>query len=368
MNRSIYALALLALPVVTGACSSATDNEGETEGAVSSLTSGYTDLGDINRCAEDSTAPSLRNCGGQGGYSLLPGFDEGYTYLIVRSPNHKEFELDISSYVPHEGSTAFGPKAEWRGTFASPGQVNPKALIFRILHPTPQVPNKSTLLVAKLTPDAACIYASVDGNIAGGNEKARAEVARVDSVTCPTQTPPLDGTVTSEYTPLDDPEAGGMDKQCKQLPGDPNCKGECGAAWDCGGMGEYGVTAEWGDGCSNVIVRSSTGEHDLNLWCHFGAWASLGPKAEWRGVQTGPGKVNPFALIFRYLSVSGEYNPSTGDYPHHHYLFVTKLTPEKPCVFAVIDATAHDHANVLAREAAERARTGQCPAATPAPQ
>jgi hypothetical protein len=353
--------ASLVLSVLLVACGAARDEDAGDGSQLSANTSAYTDLGDYeSHCTEISAAETHESsgdydCGGMGGYAAIASGAKQYEFLSVRRPNGHITNLNILDFVDagYDGGS-LGPKAEWRGTFAAPGQVNPSALIFRYLAPERDVPNRSFLLVAKLTPDAACIYAKVDGNVAGGNEKARVEADRAASVTCPSdEPPPPSGPVTSEYTSMDD-----HSPQCTQLPSVVDAEGiPYESHYDCGGQGGYSFHEYWGDGLT-VHVKSPAGRDVPVMF--GGINYSLGPRAEWRGYTTGSGTVAPFGLIFRVLRYSEEHAR------YHHSLVVVKLTPANPCVFTIIEASKnHENANRQAQEAAERSRSEACPTSDP---
>jgi hypothetical protein len=128
-------------------------------------------------------------------------------------------------------------------------------------------------------------------------------------------------------------------------------------SWNCGGVGGYSFVQGFGDWQFENVIDPLGYTHYLPV----GAFSTdLGPKAEWRGTLVAPGKVDPFALVYRVIVHHGEA------FDHHvHSLVVVKLNTNAPCVFAMVNATDHDNANVLAREAADRARDGECAADPP---
>jgi hypothetical protein len=200
-NRfATYSMGLLLAACLAGcADEDATDDAEDTsEDALTGLTSAYTPLRekpelDFSHCqqfagpvADNPQFHGAWDCGGMGGYSAFAISEGAFDYIVLQTPTGKFINLDVLSHVPeHPAKGTLGPKAEWRGRFVSAGHTDPSTLIFRYMTPRAGFQNRSFLLVAKVTPDAACIYATVDGNVANGNQKARDEAAKVGSVTCP---------------------------------------------------------------------------------------------------------------------------------------------------------------------------------------
>jgi hypothetical protein len=352
-------LATFALAALAAGCSAAsTDDESSTEGAVTSNTSAYTDLGPIDQHCRLIDKAGANNgdwsnwdCAGMGGYTLRAEYGDGRENVVVKTPGGTEQDLEVWSQLPAFGH--LGPKAEWRGTFASPGQVKPSALIFRYFQADPETgkDDKSYLLVARLTENAACVYATVDGTQAGANEKARAEADRAGSVRCPSEQ--AGGQVTSAYTPLDSSDKN-LYPECKEVALDKNMGYR---EWDCGGQGGYSTVIGEGD-WTYLSVKYPGGRYTVPAASLVG---HLGPKAEWRGTFVAPGKVNPFALIYRYI-MQDTMDPPT----YKSALVVVKLLGnQEPCVFSIVNASTTANANVVAREAAERSRIEACPKDAP---
>lgn len=131
----------------------------------------------------------------------------------------------------------------------------------------------------------------------------------------------------------------------------------------CRSVGPYRFILEQGDLRFNAVIGTENGDADLDLWSSslvdwpapkmFGGFQDLGPKVEWRVPANAPNEA-PYALIFRITENEGQ----------NQFLVVAKLgiDPDNawPCLYRIVDGRAAD-ANVLARQAADEARTGTCP-------
>lgn len=128
-----------------------------------------------------------------------------------------------------------------------------------------------------------------------------------------------------------------------------------GSTQRCPGLSGYGLLVEEGDLRSSVTVVAPGGRRwPLEYWSVItDAFSSLGPRAEWRGV-TRNGRWQPSALIVRVSANEDVDNPSRLT----SYLAVAKITPGNVCVTARIGPGAQ--ANVLARQAADRAASQPC--------
>jgi hypothetical protein len=361
--RALRATGTALLVASVAACSAGDGTEdASTEGAVTGLTSTYTELGNLSTCrqvkeADDKVFEGKWDCGGMGGFAFLTTAADGRDYPAIRTPQGGEIDLNLGSIFG--GFSHYGPKVEWRGTFVSSGQVKPSTVIFRYFQSNPETggDGDNFLMVAKVTNNSACVYAKVDGKQANANEKAREEAAKVDSIECPSAAPAT-GEVSSQYTSIDRSNAA-----CKKA------ALEYETSWNCGGTSGYSFVQSWSPstigGPERPFVQLQTGL--TRTWTYVyddqNTPSSLGPNAEWRGIVTGPGKVNPFALIYRYIR---DWKDASGTLRHHHSLVVVKVRPDSSCVHSIIDATKFDSdANERARRAADAARNGECPFEAP---
>jgi len=282
-SRIFSPLAVLLVSAPIAACSASDAESASNGGALAAEnTSAYTPLHDFSECvhyvqtgdgpAIPGLGPTSFLCKRMGEYQLFATTWDGRQNVVLGS-SRGFLDLDVWSQMPAPGY--LGPKAEWRGTFVAPGKVNPSALIFRYIQPTPDQPNRSHLLVAKITPDDACIYAVVDGNEAGGNETARIEADKAASIACP----PKPVGVRTRLDPHDCGES-------------TLSAGE--SSPTCAGVGQYQLVVHHGDSAS-VSVRSALGESHLSL---MGIMASVTPYVRWRKV---PNESDPYAVVFRYV-------------------------------------------------------------------
>jgi hypothetical protein len=349
-----------------GCAASNEDDVDSSEGALAAPTSGYTSLvnGDptkpwykecrqVEWYTEDTPEYGGQwDCGGQDGYSLFVSDGDGRQWMDVRAPGGKIFDLHIQQHAGG-GFGYFGPNAEWRGTFASSGQVHPSALIVRYIltewdeNYTHEIEHHH-LLVAKLSKDASCIYADVDGGQAHANEKARVEADKAASITCPAEEPakPLDIKYTS-IEPQDCHAAGG--------------------SLDCGGVEDFAFLQKKQGSASTVSIRTPDGKvHAIPAEVPIAGdvtATNLGPKAEWHGYASnwdGKESFYPRSVIYRYKRTSKQHHRE------HHTLVVVKVTSSNPCVYAIVEASKQsDVANRLAAEIADRAERDVCPAEVP---
>lgn len=124
----------------------------------------YTDLSEA-KCKvvkggeeEEETASSTSRCPGVAGYNLLVLDGDSRQSVTVVRPDGTEHPLDLWHTVSGAFSTV-GQRAEWR-VRRRDGRDEPFALIVRFSYnASPDNPDKkvSSLVVAKITPDAACV-------------------------------------------------------------------------------------------------------------------------------------------------------------------------------------------------------------------
>ncbi len=192
LGRSL-ALAFIALLAPLAGCSAPTDDAGETSDKLAGNQSAYTPLGENDHCEvlsevkEGEDVLSVEsNCGGMGGYEILVNDGDERQMVTIRTPTG-DYDLELYKHLPAMGY--LGNKAEWRGKALAIGKVDPTALIFRYFTPTEQQSNKSSLVVAKLTKDGACITSVVGGNQNNGNVIAQQEANKTETMTCAPMTP-----------------------------------------------------------------------------------------------------------------------------------------------------------------------------------
>lgn len=147
---------------------------------------------------------------------------------------------------------------------------------------------------------------------------------------------------TSVYTNLDD-------KSCKTLESDTS-----GAGWyrgRCPGISGYKLDLLEGDIRQTInVITPSNKTFELNFWGYFGAFSSVGAKAEWRM----KGKT-PIALIVRF-NVSNPEDSSKNT----SYLMVSKITNSEVCVTDIVNPSKTQ--NAQAQALADKASTKSCKA------
>jgi hypothetical protein len=155
---------------------------------------------------------------------------------------------------------------------------------------------------------------------------------------------------------------------CKEIPL-PGEEGELATEWECKGSGpDYKLALHEGDlRMRATLIGPGGAEHAIDPYAvipqgaHFN---TIGPKAEWRTKQGDA--AHPYALILRHVFEAPSSEEEAGDpnasWTKHHYLAVTKIDGSTACLVAVVEASKNSaNANVLARNAADAARTRPCP-------
>jgi hypothetical protein len=164
-------LKLTSLLVVLLACAVQTSAQ-----AVQSV---YSDLSEAKcKVVESGDEPegnssSVSRCPGVAGYSLLVLDGDSRQSVTIVRPDGTEHPLDLWHTVSGAFSTV-GQRAEWRVRRRG-DKDEPYALIVRFNHNAlPNNPDKkiSTLVVAKITPDAVCVTDAIPP-APDANERAR---------------------------------------------------------------------------------------------------------------------------------------------------------------------------------------------------
>jgi hypothetical protein len=152
------------------------------------ITSIYTNLSgkQCKTVKEDKeTGSFVRKCPGVGGFHLLVAADDARMSVTVMTPDNAEHPLDYW-YVITRTFSSLGKTAEWR-VVKRGGKITPIALIIRVdTYEQEDVnsPKKhSYLAVAKITPEAICITATI-GPAANANAQARQAADRAADRAC----------------------------------------------------------------------------------------------------------------------------------------------------------------------------------------
>ena len=124
----------------------------------------------------------------------------------------------------------------------------------------------------------------------------------------------------------------------------------------CSGVGAYSLLVLNDDSrMSLTLLSPDRKEHSLDLWTIITrSFSTLGEKVEWRVIER-RGAVTPIAFIVR-VNANIQEDP---DKPQRKsYLAVIRITPEKVCVTAKVDASAD--ANTKARQLADASGQKAC--------
>jgi len=119
---------------------------------------------------------------------------------------------------------------------------------------------------------------------------------------------------------------------------------------ECKGVGGFKIVLMEGDLRQSIDIVTPSGKRlPLGFWHIFGAFSSVGDKAEWR-LKAG----RPVALIVR-LNVSEDSEDSSRT---TSYLLVSKISPTQACVVAKMKPEKDQ--NVQARNLADRSAALPC--------
>ena len=130
----------------------------------------------LNKChvveQDEEHGPYYRHrCPGVGGYNYEVVEHDLRQDLVIIHPNGRRDEIGMSGAAGEGGFNILGPTFEWRGPAGMPPQT--MTVRFNVQEdPEPNKPDRSYLVVIRLTPPS-CIVAAVPPG-AGQNEKARA--------------------------------------------------------------------------------------------------------------------------------------------------------------------------------------------------
>ncbi|MFO0741615.1 MAG: hypothetical protein U0270_37305 [Labilithrix sp.] len=226
---------LASLLLVAGCAVETRDEAGAASADLSgtSATSAYTDVSittPLDACTstqmpagEVDEMGDRYDCGAMGRYTLVAGaYEETSAAPFIRTPTGTYY-LDAFSAGVNTRYGYLGKKAEWRGRGIAIGQVEPTALILRIFTPGQDETGYGTftgdnsLIVAKITPDNACVFGTVSGAVANHNQLARdmADSQAFKDFVCPAQTPePLAPTGCGTLQPNTGLEVGGALSSC----------------------------------------------------------------------------------------------------------------------------------------------------------
>jgi hypothetical protein len=140
--------------------------------------------------AADGGPGGCFDCGGRGGYALLPTVGSTTT-LQIRLPSSELFDVPVVA-----PAASLGPKAEWRGAASTiiAGQLAPYAVIYRFLRYNASVNRQHhSLVVVKLTSPTPCVFSIIEASKQSGiaNSLARDAADRACAEACPDSVPPL---------------------------------------------------------------------------------------------------------------------------------------------------------------------------------
>jgi hypothetical protein len=153
-RENAMAVAPLALAVLLLSFALPREHSPRPIGVADRIDSIYTELTG-SRCAtiaaDQETGATTQRCPGLAGYALLVEDDDDRMSITVVAPNGGQHPLELWRVVT-TGFSALGEKAEWRVKREN-GKLVPVALIVRVNANA----TTSSLAVAKITPQAACV-------------------------------------------------------------------------------------------------------------------------------------------------------------------------------------------------------------------